>query len=249
MRAGGQKKRQSEANARVGELMRTDKAAGEKARAEARALGDEVKADGGSELGAGRGRDREGAARSSPTRRTTSVPDGKDEKDNVVVRTWGEKPALAVHAEAALGARRGARHPRVGAGGEDLRRALHHLQGGGGAAGAGAGLLLRRRPHLARLHARCCRRTSSPRETMTGTGQLPKFEEDLFRTAGETPLYLIPTAEVPVTNMHRDEIFEAGRAAHPLLRLHALLPRRGRRRRARTPAASSASTSSTRWSW
>jgi seryl-tRNA synthetase len=44
---------------------------------------------------------------------------------------------------------------------------------------------------------------------MTGTGQLPKFEEDLFRTQGETPLYLIPTAEVPVTNMHRDEIFEA----------------------------------------
>jgi seryl-tRNA synthetase len=45
-------------------------------------------------------------------------------------------------------------------------------------------------------------------ETMTGTGQLPKFEEDLFRTQGETPLYLIPTAEVPVTNMHRDEILE-----------------------------------------
>ncbi|MCK7482755.1 MAG: hypothetical protein M0C28_40765 [Candidatus Moduliflexus flocculans] len=66
-------------------------------------------------------------------------------------------------------------------------------------------------------------------ETMTGTGQLPKFEEDLFKTAGETPLYLIPTAEVPVTNMHRDEIFEAERAAHLLLRLDALLPRRGRR--------------------
>jgi seryl-tRNA synthetase len=44
---------------------------------------------------------------------------------------------------------------------------------------------------------------------MTGTGQLPKFEDDLFKTAGEDPLYLIPTAEVPVTNMHRDEIFEA----------------------------------------
>jgi len=45
-------------------------------------------------------------------------------------------------------------------------------------------------------------------ETMTGTGQLPKFEEDLFRTAGADPLYLIPTAEVPLTNLHRDEIFE-----------------------------------------
>ena len=44
---------------------------------------------------------------------------------------------------------------------------------------------------------------------MTGTGQLPKFEEDLFKTTNAPPLYLIPTAEVPVTNMHRDEILEA----------------------------------------
>jgi seryl-tRNA synthetase len=47
--------------------------------------------------------------------------------------------------------------------------------------------------------------------TLTGTGQLPKFESDLFKTrAGERELYLIPTAEVPVTNLHRDEILEAG---------------------------------------
>lgn len=43
------------------------------------------------------------------------------------------------------------------------------------------------------------------RATMTGTGQLPKFEEDLFHTEG-VDLFLIPTAEVPVTNIHRDEI-------------------------------------------
>ena len=43
------------------------------------------------------------------------------------------------------------------------------------------------------------------RETMTGTGQLPKFEEDLYRTAPDD-LFLIPTAEVPVTNLHRGEI-------------------------------------------
>lgn len=43
-------------------------------------------------------------------------------------------------------------------------------------------------------------------ESLRGTGQLPKFEEDLFRTAGEKPFYLIPTAEVPVTNIVRDEI-------------------------------------------
>jgi seryl-tRNA synthetase len=47
-------------------------------------------------------------------------------------------------------------------------------------------------------------------ETLTGTGQLPKFEGDLFKTtAGERTLYLIPTAEVPVTNLHRGEILEA----------------------------------------
>lgn len=43
------------------------------------------------------------------------------------------------------------------------------------------------------------------RESMTGTGQLPKFSEDLFRTV-DPEFYLIPTAEVPVTNIHRDEI-------------------------------------------
>lgn len=46
-------------------------------------------------------------------------------------------------------------------------------------------------------------------ESLRGTGQLPKFEQDLFRLEGEKPYYLIPTAEVPVTNLHRDEIFEA----------------------------------------
>jgi seryl-tRNA synthetase len=45
------------------------------------------------------------------------------------------------------------------------------------------------------------------RECLVGTGQLPKFEEDLFRVQG-WDLYLIPTAEVPVTNIHRDEILE-----------------------------------------
>ena len=45
------------------------------------------------------------------------------------------------------------------------------------------------------------------RDAMTGTGQLPKFEEDLFRIS-EPELFLIPTAEVPVTNIHREEILE-----------------------------------------
>ena len=44
---------------------------------------------------------------------------------------------------------------------------------------------------------------------LVGTGQLPKFEADLFQTRTETPFFLIPTAEVPVTNLARDMIFEA----------------------------------------
>ncbi len=44
---------------------------------------------------------------------------------------------------------------------------------------------------------------------LVGTGQLPKFEEDLFRTTTETPFYLIPTAEVPVTNLARESILDA----------------------------------------
>lgn len=46
-------------------------------------------------------------------------------------------------------------------------------------------------------------------ESMTGTGQLPRFVQELFRTADD-PYYLIPTAEVPVTNIHREEILEPG---------------------------------------
>src|SRR5690606_13619489 len=46
-------------------------------------------------------------------------------------------------------------------------------------------------------------------EALTGTGQLPKFEQDLFRTDGEPPFYLIPTAEVPLTNLVRESILGA----------------------------------------
>jgi seryl-tRNA synthetase len=46
-------------------------------------------------------------------------------------------------------------------------------------------------------------------QALVGTGQLPKFEADLFKTETETPFYLIPTAEVPVTNLAKDVIFEA----------------------------------------
>jgi seryl-tRNA synthetase len=48
-------------------------------------------------------------------------------------------------------------------------------------------------------------------ECMTGTSQLPKFAEDMYRVEEEPPLYLVPTAEVPVTNLHREEILAADR--------------------------------------
>ena len=45
-------------------------------------------------------------------------------------------------------------------------------------------------------------------KALTGTGNLPKFEQDLFKIAGDWDLYLIPTAEVPLTNLHREEILD-----------------------------------------
>ncbi len=48
-------------------------------------------------------------------------------------------------------------------------------------------------------------------ESMVGTGQLPKFAEDMYRVEDEPSLYLVPTAEVPVTNLHREEILSADR--------------------------------------
>ena len=71
-----------------------------------------------------------------------------------------------------------------------------------------------------------------------GTGQIPDKEDQMYVVTRDD-LYLVPTAEVPVTNIHRDEIIEADAAAHPLRGLLALLPARGRRGRradARHPA-------------
>ena len=78
--------------------------------------------------------------------------------------------------------------------------------------------------------------------SLTGTGNLPKFEADLFKIAGDWDLYLVPTAEVPLTNMHRGEILDGASAADPLHRLHALFPQRGRilwHRRARIDSSAS----------
>jgi seryl-tRNA synthetase len=203
----GLKKRQSEANARVGELMRKDRAAGEKARAEARALGDEVKGQ-EQRLAAVEG-EIEKLLLLVPNPPHESVPDGKDEKDNVPVSAWGEKPRFDFT-------------PRPH---WDLGESLGCLEWAQAAKISGARFTIYKGAaarleralvsffvdvHTSRGYTEVLPPYLVTRETMTGTGQLPKFEEDLFRTVGEDPLYLIPTAEVPVTNMHRDEIFEPG---------------------------------------
>ena len=86
------------------------------------------------------------------------------------------------------------------------------------------------------------------RATLTGTGQLPKFEEDLYALPPDD-LFLIPTAEVPLTNIHRDEILEAARRCRAATAPGRPASGARRARTARTRAGSSGCTSSTRWSW
>ena len=65
---------------------------------------------------------------------------------------------------------------------------------------------------------------------LTGTGNLPKFEEDLFKIAGDWDLFLIPTAEVPLTNLHREETLDGAQmpmqATPPTRRASAARPGR-----------------------
>jgi seryl-tRNA synthetase len=139
-----------------------------------------------------------------------SVPDGRDEKAAVEVRRVGEPPALAFTPKAHwdLG-------PELGI--LDFERAAK-ISGARFTVSWGAGARLERAlgQFMLDLQTRVGGYTEvSPpylvtAETLTGTGQLPKFEGDLFKTrAGDRDLYLIPTAEVPLTNLHRDEILEA----------------------------------------
>jgi seryl-tRNA synthetase len=207
----GLKKEQSQANARVGQLMRTDRAAGEAARAEARRLGDEVKAD-EEQLSAVEG-EIERLLMLVPNPPQDAVPDGKDASDNVEVSVWGTRPSYAFtprpHWE--LGEALGVLEWPQAA----------KLSGSRFTVYKGAAARLERAlasffidVHTSRGYTEVLPPYLVTRETMTGTGQLPKFEEDLFRTANDPPLYLIPTAEVPLTNLHRDEILES--AALPI---------------------------------
>jgi seryl-tRNA synthetase len=137
------------------------------------------------------------------------VPDGADESANVEVRRWGEPPGFPFEARD---------HVDLGAG-----LALLDFDAASRISGARFAVL---RGQLARLQRALVQfmldlhvnehgyeETYVPYlvqpDALLGTGQLPKFAQDLFRTEGETPFYLIPTAEVPLTNLLRDQIVAA----------------------------------------
>ncbi len=136
------------------------------------------------------------------------VPRGRDEDDNVEVRRWGSPPEFSFNPLA---------HWDIGANLDiiDFPRA-GKITGSRFALYYGAGAQLERAliSFMLDLHtgSHGYREVFPPflvnADSMTGTGQLPKFAEDAFRIEG-TDYYLIPTAEVPVTNLHRDEILEA----------------------------------------
>ncbi|MEK6534709.1 MAG: serine--tRNA ligase [Thermodesulfobacteriota bacterium] len=134
-----------------------------------------------------------------------SVVCGRGPEDNPVVRVWGEKPQFSFTPRP---------HWEIG-------ESLHILDFARGAKITGARFTLYRglgaRLERALINFMLDLHTGEHgytevlppfmvnRESMTGTGQLPKFEEDLFRI-DKVDYFLIPTAEVPVTNIHRDEI-------------------------------------------
>ncbi|HUJ68178.1 MAG TPA: serine--tRNA ligase [Syntrophorhabdales bacterium] len=138
-----------------------------------------------------------------------SVPLGTGDEQNEVVRLWGEKPAFSFEPV-----------PHWDLGEKldilDFKRAAK-ITGSRFTLYKANGALLERSliNFMLDLHVREHGYTEVlppfmvNRESMTGTGQLPKFEEELFKL-GDPDYFLIPTAEVPVTNIFRDEILKEG---------------------------------------
>ncbi len=139
----------------------------------------------------------------------SSVPEGSGEEDNPVLRLWGEPPVFDFEPVDHV----------------DLGERLGQLDFEAASKLTGSRFCVIQGP-LARLqraliqfmldtHTREHGYTEVyvpylvNADSLRGTGQLPKFEADLFRTTGESDYYLIPTAEVPVTNLVRNTIIEA----------------------------------------
>src|SRR5918997_890826 len=138
-----------------------------------------------------------------------SVPVGRDESANREMRVWGEAPRFDFEPQdhVDLGTRLGIL---------DLERAAK-IAAARFSVLRGAGARMERAliNFMLDVHTQehGYEETLPPfivnADSLFGTAQLPKFEEDLFRLTDERGLYLIPTAEVPVTNIHREEILNA----------------------------------------
>lgn len=135
-----------------------------------------------------------------------SVPAGADENDNVEVRRWGTPPEFGFEPVAHwdLG-------PELGAidfeRGVKLAKSRFVVLGRDGARLNRALINFMLDTHGSRGYREWAVPAMANSDTLLGTGQLPKFADDLFHT--DEGLYLIPTAEVQLTNLHRDEVLEA----------------------------------------
>ena len=136
-----------------------------------------------------------------------SVPKGVDDSENVEVRRWGEIPTFDFEPKAHwdIGADLGILDPETAA---KVTGARFHFYKGLGAKLERAIISYFLDSHTEVGYTEVFPPFMVNRASMRGTGQLPKFEEDAFRVANND-CFLIPTAEVPVTNMHRDEILTA----------------------------------------
>ncbi len=137
-----------------------------------------------------------------------SVPNGNSEDDNVEIRCWGTPRTDEVPAHWDIGADLGILDFEAGA----------TLAGSRFTVLRGAAARLERALMQFMLNTHVDEHGYEEvwvpaivnRKTMTGTGQLPKFEDDLYKLEGEDA-FLIPTAEVPVTNLYQDQILDAAR--------------------------------------
>ena len=138
-----------------------------------------------------------------------TTPIGKDDSENVEIRKWGEPTKFDFEplAHWDLGKNLGILDPETAA---KVTGARFHFYKGLGARLERSIISYFLNTHTEHGYTEILPPYMANRASMTGTGQLPKFEEDAFRVANND-YFLIPTAEVPVTNMHRDEIIDGDR--------------------------------------
>ena len=138
----------------------------------------------------------------------SSVPLGKDDSENVEIRRYGEPRNFDFEPKAHwdIGADLGILDPETAA---KVTGTRFHFYKGLGARLERAIISFFLNTHTENGYTEVLPPYLVNRASMTGTGQLPKFEEDAFKTT--TDLFLIPTAEVPVTNMFRDEIIDGSK--------------------------------------